>query len=181
LFIFVFIKNNIMSDVQATSINDLGNSPAEGTLPPEIPQQANVQIPAPIPQGEQKQGPVPPPQIPQAPQQVGQPQLVQNVMNDYQQINGQQVYYDQNNQPFVIQEEYPESQTTISLKDNLWNTLKLPLLVVILVFIASDGLLNNILVKIPKLGTSVGTLNYFGKLIQALLFGGVFFLSQQYI
>lgn len=177
MLIFVFIKNNIMSEVQATSINDLGNSPTEGTLPPEIPPQANVQVPAPVPQGEQKQGPVVPPPIPQG----QQPQLVQNVMNDYQQMNGQQVYYDHNNQPFVIQEEYNEPQTTVSLKDNLWGSLKLPLLVVILVFIASDGLLNNILVKIPKFGSSVGTLNYFGKLVQALLFGGVFFLSQQYL
>lgn len=181
MLIFVFIKNNIMSDVQATSINDLGNAPAEGTLPPEIPQEANVQVPVPVPQGQQKQGPVVPPQIPQAQQQGQQPQLVQNVMNDYQQMNGQQVYYDQNNQPFVIQEEYAEPQTTVSLKDNLWQNLKLPLLVVVLVFIASDGLLNKLLVKIPKLGSSVGTLNYFGKLVQALLFGGVFFLSQQYL
>ena len=174
-----------MSDIQATSINDLGNAPAEGTLPPEVPQQASVQIQAPMPQGEQKHGPLAPPQIPQAQQQMPmpqqQPQLVQNVMNDYQQMNGQAVYYDQNNQPFIIQEEYPEQKTTVALKDNLWDNLKLPLLVVVLVFIASDGLLNKLLVNIPKLGTTVGTLSYAGKLVLALLFGGIYFLAQRYL
>ena len=165
----------------STNITDLGNgtTPGEGLLPPDVPDSPHIRPP--IPQGEQNQGPVPPPPIPQPqPQPHHQPQLVQNVMNDYDKLNGQQIYYDENNQPFIVQEMPPQQDPT-DWKNELLKMLKLPAVVAILVYLASDGTLNSVLTKVPKLGSSVGTLNLLGKLFQAVLFAGVFYLVQRFL
>ena len=100
------------------------------------------------------------------PSQQGQQQNDQDYVEEYDD------YYDE---PLIQQKE-------LSTTDMIISEAKMPLLVMLLVFLTNFSSLNQILVKnVPKLANADGDLNMIGLVAKVLLAGLVFYIVKRFL
>lgn len=115
-------------------------------------------------------------------------QVVKNILNEMETENVKDVknqdnteqYYDSPQQESY--DSYEEYEQPLSFTDKLLREMKMPLLVVLLVFLSNFGYLNKLLVQyVPRIIGNDGNMNMYGLLLKAVFAGFLFFVVKKFI
>ena len=116
---------------------------------------------------------------PSNPQQNSQQNPQQNPQQQQYQIKPK--YENEDEYEEFYDEDIIEQQRPMSTTDIITSEMKLPLLVVFLVFLTNFDMVNQLIMKnVPKLATG-GELNVYGLVIKALLAGIVFYIVKRFL